>query len=128
MLGMDFERGRAVGGQWELAGEEFVDTPAQCWPIALGDIEVSSQIEQGPLTDFVADAFGAYEAVGEVGLAGGGGAGLGAADEHGREGSGGWRPVQYREYILWHYIAHWQRTINKLCEKISTIRAQFPCI
>ena len=80
------------------------------------------------LTDFVDDAFGAHEAVGEVGLAGGGGAGLGAADEHGREGSEGWLPVQYLEYILWHYIAHWKLTINELCEKYSTIRAQLPCI
>ena len=53
---------------------------------------------------------------------------MGAADAHGREGIEGWRPVQYLEYTLWHYTAHWQRIINELCEKYSTIHAQLPCI
>ena len=97
VLGMGFERGRAVGCQLQLAAEDIVDAPAQRRPVVLGDIEVSSEIEQGALSDFVADAFGAHEAVGEVGLAGGGGAGLGASDEHGREGSGGRPLVQYSQ-------------------------------
>ena len=62
---------------------------------ALGGIEVPSQVEQSPLAHFVADAFGAHESVCEVDLAGGGGAGLGAADEHGTQGSGRRRVVQY---------------------------------
>ena len=53
------------------------------------------QIEQGTLAHFVADAFGAHESVCEVGLARGSAAGLGAADEHGLEGSGGRAVAQY---------------------------------
>ena len=89
VLGVRFERRRAIGRQLQLAAEDLVDAPAQRPPVALGGIEVPSQIEQGALAPFVADAFGAHEAVGEVGLAGGGGAGLGAPDKHGTQGSGG---------------------------------------
>ena len=73
----------------QLAAEDLLDALAQRRPVALGGIEMASQIEQGALTHFVAEAFGAHEAMGEIGLAGGGGAGLGAADEHGSKGSGG---------------------------------------
>ena len=41
-----------------------------------------SQIEQGPLANFVAEAFGTHEAVGKVGGAGCGGTGLCASNEH----------------------------------------------
>ena len=44
--------------------------------------EVSSEIEQGALSHLRADAFGAYEAKGEVGLAGARATGLCASDEH----------------------------------------------
>ena len=73
------------------------------------------QIEQGTLAHFVADAFGAHESVCEVDLAGGGGAGLGAPDEHGTQGSGRRGVAQYLQYKLWHYIDPPQRTINQLC-------------
>ena len=112
VLGVRFERRRAIGRQLQLAAEDLVDAPAQRRPVALGGIEVPSQIEQGALAHFVADAFGAHEAVGEVGLAGGGGAGLGAPDKHGTQGSGGRWVVQHFIYILWHYIDLPQRTIN----------------
>ena len=95
VLGVRFERRRAIGRQLQLAAEDFLDAPAQRRPVVLGGIEVPSQIEQGTLAHFVADAFGAYEAVGEIGLAGGSGAGLGTPDEHGPEGSVGRAVVQY---------------------------------
>ena len=125
VLGMGFERRCAPGGQLHLSAEQFVDPPAKRRPIALGDLEVSSQIEQGSLPDLGADAFGAHEPVREVGLAGGGGAGLGAPDEHEREGSGGWRSTQYRKNILWHYIARPQPPINELCEEMSNNHPRF---
>ena len=104
VLGVRFERRRAIGRQLQLAAEDLLDAPAQRRPVALGGIEMASQIEQGALTHFVADAFGAHEAVGEIGLAGGGGTGLGAPDEHGTQGSGRRGVAQYLQYILWHYI------------------------
>ena len=61
VLGVRFERRRAIGRQLQLAAEDLLDTPAQRRPVALGGIEVASQIEQGPLAHFVADAFGAHE-------------------------------------------------------------------
>ena len=94
VLGVRFERRRAIGGQLQLAAKDIVDASAQRCPLALVDIEVPSEIEQSALTHFVAEAFGAHEAMGEIGLAGGGGAGLGAADEHGSKGSGGGKVVQ----------------------------------
>ena len=95
VLGVRFERRRAIGRQLQLAAEDLLDAPAQRRPVALGGIEVPSQIEQGALAHFVADAFGAHESVCEVDLAGGGGAGLGAADEHGMQGSGRRGVAQY---------------------------------
>ena len=68
-----------VGGQGQPGGEDFVDAPAKRPPIALRDIEVPSQVEQGALPDLVADALGAHEAEGEVPAVG---AGTGASDEH----------------------------------------------
>ena len=86
------------------------------------------QIEQGALTHFVAEAFGAHEAMGEIGPAGGGGAGLCAADEHGPERNGGRRVVQYHKYILWHYIDIQRQRINKLDENHSVNHASSPSI
>ena len=54
----------------------------QHWPVVSTDLEMPSQIEQGPLANFVAEAFGTYEAVGKVGGAGCGGTGLCASNEH----------------------------------------------
>ena len=76
-----FQHLRAIGGQGELTGENVVDAPAQDRPVALVDIEASSEIEQGALAHLGADAFGAHEAEGELLL--GAAAGLGAPDEHG---------------------------------------------
>ena len=60
----------------------FVDASAQYRPGALRDLEVSSQIEQGALSHLRTDTLGAYEAKGEVHLAGAGATGLGTPDEH----------------------------------------------
>ena len=64
-----------------MTGEDVVDAPAQDGPVDSGDIEVSSQVEQGALSHLRADAFGAHEAEGEIVLAAATGAG--APDEHG---------------------------------------------
>ena len=66
----------------QLAAENFLDALAQHRPVVLADLEMPSQIEQGPLANFVAEAFGTHEAVGKVGGAGCGGTGLDAANEH----------------------------------------------
>ena len=81
-LGVRFERRGAIGVELELPGEHLVDASAQHRPGALPDGEVSSQVEQGALSHLRADPLGAYEAEGEVRLAGAGAAGLGAPDEH----------------------------------------------
>ena len=81
VLGVRFQCRGAIGSQWHLTGEEFVNAPAQYRPIALRDVEVSSQIEQGALSHIRAGAFAAHEAQGEIVVADA--AGTGAADEHG---------------------------------------------
>ena len=80
VLGVCFERRGSIARQWYLAGEEFIDAPAQRRPVDLGDLEVSSQIEQGALLHLRAGAFGAHEAEGEIVVADT--AGAGASDEH----------------------------------------------
>ena len=40
VLGVRFERRGSIARQWHLAGEEFVDAPAQRRPVVLGDLEV----------------------------------------------------------------------------------------
>ena len=96
-LGVGFHLPGRVVAELELAGEDLVDPPAKGRPVVLLDLEVSSQIEQGALTYFGADSFGANEALGEVRLAGVGATGLGAADEHRGTGSGGARALM--QYI-----------------------------
>ena len=61
--------------------EDVVDAPAQHGPVALRDIEVTTEIEQGALSHLRADAFGAHEAEGEIVL--GVAADPSAPDEHG---------------------------------------------
>ena len=73
---------RAIGQQAQLAAENFLNALAQHRPVVLADLEMPSQIEQCPLANFVAEAFGTHEAVGKVGGAGRGGTGLGASNEH----------------------------------------------
>ena len=80
VLGVRFERRGTIARQWHLAAEEFVDAPAQRRPVALRDLEVSSQIEQGALSHLRARAFGAHEAEGEIAVVDT--AGAGASDEH----------------------------------------------
>ena len=45
VLGVRLKRRGGIASQWHLPAEEFVDAPAQRRPVALGDLEVSSQIE-----------------------------------------------------------------------------------
>ncbi len=80
-LSVQLQRWRAIGRQGELTGEKVVDASTQGRSIVLGDIEVSSQIEQSALSHLRAGAFGAHEAEGEGVLAAA--AGTGAPDEHG---------------------------------------------
>ena len=82
VLSVRFELRRAIGQQAHLAAENFLDALAQHRPVVLADLEMPSQIEQGPLANFVAEAFGTHEAVGKVGCAGCGGTGLCASNEH----------------------------------------------
>ena len=87
VLGVRFERRGSIARQWYLAAEEFIDAPAQRRPVDLGDLEVSSQIEQGALLHLRAGAFGAHEAEGEIVVADT--AGAGASDEHADTIAGG---------------------------------------
>ena len=73
-----------------LPGEQGLDPRAQARPIALGEIELAAEVEQGDLADLFADAFGGDETEREVGFAGGFIPGRGFADEHGWRL--GWRP------------------------------------
>ena len=66
-----------------LGTQDLLDPRTQQRPIGLRDREVATEIEQGTLADAGAAALGADQAMGEVAFAVGGGAGLGAADEHG---------------------------------------------
>ena len=77
-----FDRGRAIGHQGRLAGQDVFDAGAQQRPLCLGDVEVAPEIEQGALTDGASDALGVDEAMGEVGLSVLGPPGLGAPHEH----------------------------------------------
>ena len=90
--------------QGQLTAEDLIQTAAQQGPVVAGDGEVASEVEQGLLADLARDAMGANQAVGEVGLTGWGAAGLGAADEHGRDGNRGGRGGQAPIIRLWHYI------------------------
>ena len=82
---------RHVVEQVGLPRERRLDALAARRPAFAVDVEVA------------AVAFGAHQAVGvvagAVGLTG-----LGAADEHGGDGSGGGRRAQDPKFSLWHYI------------------------
>ena len=83
-LGFLFELGADIGGQQRILGaEKLLDTRAQQRPIGLRDREMAAEIEHRALADAGAAALGLDEAMGEVAFAVGGGAGLGAAYEHG---------------------------------------------
>ena len=93
---------RHVVEQVGLPRERRLDALAERGPAFAVDVEVAAEVEQGALADAAAVAFGAHQAVGvvagAVGLTG-----LGAADEHGGDVSGGRRRVQDPKFILWHY-------------------------
>ena len=63
--------------------------------MALLEVEVPAQIEQGDLTDLPADACGADQTIGEIGFAGGFVPRRGFADEHGARLPGGASSGQY---------------------------------
>lgn len=65
---------------------------------------MAAEVEKGLLADLAGEAMGADEAVGEVGLAGMKTAGLGTADEYGRDRRRGRRGGQAPSIRLWHYI------------------------
>ena len=94
---------RHVVEQVGLPRERRLDALAERGPAFAVDVEVAAEVEQGALADAATVAFGAHQAVGvvagAVGLTG-----LGAADEHGGDVSGGRRRVQDPKFILWHYI------------------------
>ena len=85
--------------------------------MALRDLEMPSQIEQGALSHLVADAFGAYEAEGEVLAVA---AGTGAPMNMGPHGSGVRCLAQDINIFLWHYIG-FSDDIKQLREKIGEI-------
>ena len=93
-----------------------------------GDREVASEVEEGLLTDLAGDAVGADQAMGEVGLTGGSGAGLGATDEHGRDRNRGRRGGQAHPIRLWHYIKVPQPRINNLRVILGQNRGKIPQI
>ena len=120
---MGFHLPGCVGVELELTGEDLVDPPAKGRPVVLLDLEVSSQIEQGALTYFGADSFGANEAMGEVRLAGVGATGLGAADEHrGTVARGALRCNTYR--IFYGTTSAPPPSINHLRSKNRPIRGK----
>ena len=86
-----------------LPGEKGLDAGAQARPIALGEIELAAEVEQGDLADLFAGAFGDDETEREVGFAIGFIPGRGFAYElvwvWGGAAGGVNRPL----IILWHY-------------------------
>ena len=86
-----------------LPGEKGLDAGAQARPIALGEIELAAEVEQGDLADLFAGAFGDDETEREVGFAIGFIPGRGFADEHGWELGGAAGAVNRPLIILWHY-------------------------
>ena len=77
------DRGRDQG---LLAAQELFEADTEQRPVGLRDGEVAPEIEQGTLADASADTFGMDQPKGEVAVAAGGGAGLGATHEHGLRG------------------------------------------
>jgi len=86
-----------------LSVEQGFDPGAQARPVALRQVELAAQIEQGDLADLLAGAFGGDEAEREVGFVGGFIPRRGFADEHGGEVGLAARVVKGIYIILWHY-------------------------
>jgi hypothetical protein len=81
-LGQGFD-GLRFGEHAGLSGEQGLDPGTQTRPIALGQIELAAEIEQGDLADLFASPFRGDEAKCEVGFARGFIPGRGLADEYG---------------------------------------------
>ena len=95
--------GQGFDGLWfcqhaGLPGEECIDPAAKARPIALGQVEVAAEIEQGDLADLLAGAFGGDETEGEIGFVGRFIPGCGFTDEHARKvgvAAGGVKGILY---------------------------------
>ena len=83
--------------------EDLIDAGAEIGPKFTGDVEGAAEVEHCALGDFLADAFGFHEPVGEIGLAGSRGVGFGLADEHDRPIRQSAIGSQLSERRLWHY-------------------------
>lgn len=66
-----------------LGDQDLLDAGTEQRPGGLRKSEMATEIEQSALADASAGAKGTDEAMGEIGFAVGGRAGLSAADEHG---------------------------------------------
>src|SRR3954451_25446032 len=86
-----------------LSVEQGFDPGAQARPVALRQVELAAQIEQGDLADLLAGAFGSDEAEREVGFVGGFIPRRGFPDEYGGEVGLAARVVKGIYIILWHY-------------------------
>ena len=111
-LGQGFD-GARFGKHAGLSGEQCVDPGAQPRPVALGQVELAAEVEQGDLADLLAGAFGGDQTEGAVGFVARFMPGCSFADEHtGQDGSGdGWR--QDGSVILWHYIQSSEKEYDK---------------
>ena len=93
-LGLGLDRGVALDRQQFCAGvENPLDAVAEGAPVVLLDGEMAAEVEERALADLVADALGADEAEGEVGLADAG-AGASAAHEQTLKGARSGREVK----------------------------------
>ena len=127
-LGFLFQGGRHLGQQRPLAAEDLIEAAAQQGPVLTGDGEVAAEVEEGLLADLAGEAVGADEAKGEVSLAGGEAAGLGASDEHGRDPNRERRGGQDPPIRLWHYTHLPEPGINNLRVISGQIRGKIPPI
>jgi hypothetical protein len=49
-----------------LSGEQCVDTSAKSGPVALRQVDVAAEVEEGDLADLLAGALGGYETECEI--------------------------------------------------------------
>ena len=80
--GFDFS-GDGAEIEGRLPDEEFFDALAPQRPVAFGNGEVSTAVEQRDLLHLLPDALTFHEAIGEIGLPDFGGAGSGFSNEPG---------------------------------------------
>ena len=101
-LGQGFD-GLGFSQHAALSGEQGLDPGAQTRPVALGQVELATEIEQGNLADLFAGTLGGDETEREVGFVGGFIPGRGFADEHGGKVGVAAGEVNGFTNILWHY-------------------------